>query len=173
MQPPKGYFSITILTKAYLKNYLQTRYGNPLIFNKGNDFGMLVAAYMERPLKFGVTAEELHQRFDLYTVPLEIFLPNHLRDQRRPIAVNDQNTLSLNRLFESHFCEKLFDWVSYGIIYQVELKKNIQEFCWRHKISIGNDYDDDISIDAIIRKERRYRRKKEQHQAKLRVGLNC
>ena len=134
---------------------------------------MLVAAYMERPLKFGVTAEELHQRFDSYTVPLEIFLPNHLRDQRRPFTVNDKNTLSLNKLFENHFCEKLFDWVSYGILYQVELKKNIMDFCWRNKISIGDEADDDISIDAIIKKERRYRRKKEEQQAKLQAEKTC
>jgi hypothetical protein len=159
--PPKGFFSITIQTKPYLKKYLQSLYGDPLIFSTENSFGIVVESLLSRPLEDHNNPEVLRQRFDKYTTSLELFIPIRNIFKRKGFAITQRQILSLNKFFEKQFCEQLLSWCEMGVIYKVEYKKNIEDFCWRHKILI-DAVDEDISFDALKKKEWRARKKKEE-----------
>lgn len=151
------HFSLVIYTKPYLKKYLHSLYGNPLIFDKDNLFGVTVAAFLDKPLDFHVTKEELRCRTDKYTEKMEVFLPRTILTKRRSLGydLTDQHTITLNKFFETRFTEDLARWCELGAIYKVEFKKNLEDFCYRHKIEL--EYD--ISFDAIKKKEYRFRDK--------------
>lgn len=155
---PSTHFSLVIYTKPYLKKYLQSLYGNPIIFDKDNLFGLTVAAFLERPLDFHVTKEELRCRTDKYTEKLEVFLPKTILTKRRSMGfdLTDQHTITVNKFFETRFTEDLVRWCELGLVYKVEFKKNIEDFCHRHKIEL--EYD--ISYDAMKKKEYRLRERK-------------
>jgi len=162
MKTPRGFFSITIQTKPYLKKYLQSLYGEPLMFTTDNSFGIIVESLLTRPTEDHHSAVELKQRFDKFTAPLEIFIPNRYLFKRKGFAITDRHTISLNKFFEKQFSEQLLSWCEMGVIYEVEFKKNIEDFCWRHKINIGEEADDDITFDALKKKEWRFRKKKQE-----------
>jgi hypothetical protein len=162
MKTPKGFFSITIQTKPYLKKYLESLYGAPLMFTTENSFGIIVDALLTRPAEDHHSATEIKQRFDKYDTPLEFYMPVRNLFKRKGFAITERQTISLNKFFEKQFCEQLLTWCEMGVIYNVEFKKNIQEFCWRHKILIGEESDDDITFDSLKQKEYRSRKKKEE-----------
>ena len=99
------HFSLVIYTKPYLKKYLHSLYGNPLIFDKDNLFGVTVAAFLDKPLDFHVTKEELRCRTDKYTEKMEVFLPKTILTKRRSLGydLTDQHTITLNKFFETRF----------------------------------------------------------------------
>jgi hypothetical protein len=162
METPKGFFSVTIQTKPYLKKYLQSLYGDPLIFTTHNSFGIIAEALLTRPLEDHNSQEVLRQRFDKYTTQLTFFVPKRNLLKRKGFTVTPPHILSLNKFFEKQFCEHLLHWCEMGVVYKVEYKKNIEDFCWRHKISIGEEADDDITFDALKKKEWRFRKKNEE-----------
>lgn len=166
---PQNHFSLIIYTKPYLKKYLQSLYGNPIIFDKDNLFGVTIAAFLEKPLDFHVTKEELRCRTDKYTEKLEIFLPKTILTKRRSTGydLSDANTITLNKFFETRFTEDLARWCELGMVYKVEFKKNIEDFCHRYKIEL--EYD--ITFDAIKKKEYRLREKRkiQEEKSTLRV----
>lgn len=148
-----GTFLIKIATKPYLKKYLYHLYGEPLVFSTCNYFGMSVAAFLQRPYEFHKPAEELRRRTDKFNDQLEIFLPERMRAKRFSHDLTDKHIISLNKLFETRFCEDLCKWCELGTIYNVQYKKNLEDFCWRNKIEIPED----ITYDAIKKKEYRFR----------------
>jgi hypothetical protein len=154
-----GFFSVTIATKPYLKKYLHALYGNPLIFSTTNYFGMSVAAFLERPIEIQHSKDVLRRRTDKYEDKIEIKCPtSFLTKGRMGFDITDHHTITLNKLFEERFEEDLFRYCNMGIVYKVEVKKSIEQFCWKHRIEI----DGDITFDAIKKKEWRYRTKMEE-----------
>ncbi|HEX8357713.1 MAG TPA: hypothetical protein VF610_09885 [Segetibacter sp.] len=151
-----------------MKKYLESLYGSPLILSTDNCFGIVVEALLSRPTEDHNTPAVLRQRFDKYTTPLEIFLPDRNRLKRKGFVFTDKHTLALNKFFERQFCEQLLTWCELGVVYKVEFKKNIEEFCWRYKINIGGQADDDISFDALKKKEYRFRKKNEEKKQPVR-----
>lgn len=151
----EGLFSVTIATKPYLKKYLQHLYGCPLVFSTNNYFGISLAAFLTSPLSFHESAEVLHCRTDKFTDTIEIWFPDNFKQKRKSFSITDRHTITFNKLFENRFSEDLYKWCDLGMIYQVEFKKSMQDFCWRHNIEIPED----ITYDAIKQKEWRYREK--------------
>lgn len=132
-------------------------YGSDLRFTTENLFGITVAAFLEKPLEFHKTKEELRCRTDRYTEPMTIQLHKSFLSKRRSYGfdISDASTISFNKLFETRFNEDLLRWCELGVIYKVEYKKNIEDFCMRHKIEL--EYD--ITFEAIKKKEYRFRKK--------------
>lgn len=152
---PKAYFSVTILTKPYLKKYLHTLYGNPIVFTTDNLFGVIIAAMLERPIEFQRTKEALRCRVDHYTQSVEIHCPMaFLTKGRYGFDINERHILTLNKFYEAIFEEKLYQFCAMHSIGRVEIKDSLEEFCRLHGIEI----DEDITWEALKKKEYRYRK---------------
>ena len=160
MKSFEGYFSLMFFTKPYLKKYLQSTYGSPVYLTKTNRLGMVLSAMMQRPERIHRKKHEIVVRLDKFTTVMEIMLPDNLKKSWRPCDLGEEQVITINKFFELQFCEELYQDVARAIVYKVELKKSIRAFCHRHMI-LTEQNDEDISMDAIIKKERRYRREKE------------
>jgi hypothetical protein len=92
----------------------------------------------------------LHYRvFDKFDTKLNI----HFSSYQKEICLNEHSIISFNKFFEERFEEDLCKHCELAMIYKVEIKKSLEEFCWRHHIEI----DRDITFDALKKKEYRHR----------------
>ena len=155
----ENHYSIVIPTKPYIKQYLQALYGSPVIFNSSNCFGIILASLLERPYKSHKRKNILSFRvFDKFDTELHVYLPKSwLKNYKYGHTLRDQNIIGLNKFFENQFEEDLYKACELARIYKVELKKAMEEFCWRHCIEI----EEHISFEALKKKEYRYRMEKE------------
>jgi hypothetical protein len=154
-----AHYSIQLPTKPYLAKYIQSLYGKPVIFTEDNYFGMSLLGFMERKFYMRHNEEITHRHFDKLTHQLEIFFPSWwLKQSHYPTDLPKQNIILINKLFEERFEEDLAKHcISYDLI-KLEIKQAMEDFCFLHQINIGSDSDDDISFDALKKKEYRTRR---------------
>lgn len=181
-----GYFKITIATKPYLKKYLQSLYGNPLSFKNDREFGMTIAAYLERPHKLNdnlkatpVTQQdkpaknipapltqirqhqsELTMRLDRFDSLVQIQINKRLFTRYSSgLVIQPAHAIVINQLFDKRFTEELYKKSSmlnlFGGLPWTEAYK---AFCDQYKIEIPED----ITMDALKKKENRFRKKIEQ-----------
>lgn len=167
---------VTIQTKAYLKKYLLTLYGEPLRFTSDNEFGMCLASFIYRPvsnsqqsgankeavpvlaLKSQQGKEALRMRFDKYDTLLDIHLPKNFLTQRRGgFEIKEEHVIVLNRLFEKKFESDLWHKCNLMSILGIEIKEALVLITDSYNIVI----DEDITMDSLVRKEYRFRKKME------------
>jgi hypothetical protein len=157
----KKHFDLTIQTKPYLKKYFQTLYGDvkqgkEIFFSTDNLFGICIAAFLFRPLKFHHRKEMLRLRTDKFDAAMNIHLPITILTERRGgFEISDQHTITINKLFEQRFEEDLWKFCLIENIKDVETKDALEKFCDLYNIVI----DEDITYEAIKKKEWRYRKK--------------
>jgi hypothetical protein len=160
----EGYFNVTIRTKPYLKKYLQTLYGDPIIFTTRNLLGIIIAPLLKRPVKFQHSTEVLQKRAFKFADTLEIKCHKRfIRHRKFGIFINDRQAISVNLFFENQFREDLWKFCRLMSFLDVEITDAIEEFCTIHGIVI----DEDITMDAIVQKERRFRRLIEENAPQL------
>lgn len=151
-----SFFTITVQTKPYIKKYLHAKYGNPLIFSTDNYFGICLAGLLQRPIRVHKKKEALRLRTDRFNAFLEISCPmSFLTNDVLGFDISDSNVISLNKLFEEKFEEELTFYTTILNICGVETKDALEDFCKNYDIEIG----DDISFDALKKKEYRFRKK--------------
>ncbi len=154
----RKHFELTIPTKPYLKKYLHSLYGDPLIFTIENHFGICIAAFLHRPLLFHHRKELLKMRTDKFEATLTIRLPFTILTERRGgYDISDRYIITLNKLFENRFEEDLWRFCIAMNLRKIETKDAIELFCSIYNISI----DEDITFDALKKKEWRFRKKME------------
>lgn len=177
----KKSFCLTIRTKPYLKKYLLTLYGetqatcteNPptgkLAFSIDNLFGVIVAAFLYRPLDFRKNAALLKNRADRFDTPLDVELPMtvYTKGHGPGYAIDDDRIITLNKLFENKFEEDLWQFVLIRNIGDVETKDALLEFAARYNIEI----DEDITYECLKKKEWRYRQKMKKTSPQLSTGF--
>jgi hypothetical protein len=157
----KKHFDLSVQTKPYLKKYFQTLYGDPahnkqIFFTTDNLFGICIAAFLFRPIKFHHRKEMLRLRTDKFDATLQIHLPITILTERRGgFEISDAHTITLNKLFENRFEEDLWKFCLVENIKEVETKDALEKFCTLYNIVI----DEDITYEAIKKKEWRYRKK--------------
>lgn len=158
------FFPVAIRTKAFIKPYLESLYGSPVIFNSNNLFGKVISGLLERPHKTFEKKETLEFRvFDKLDSELIIYLPKTwIEEYRHGFAISTEGMCTLTKFFECMFEEDLYKFCDMGRIYKVETKKSIEEFCHRHHINIGEEYDDHITYDCLKKKEQRFRKLQEE-----------
>ncbi len=162
MQQPGKHFVLTIPTKTYLKKYLNTLYGSPIVFTTINYFGMSLIGFLERKFYNRDSNEVItYQKFDVLNDQVNIHLPRHwLAKNNRGYGydINTANIILLNKLFEERFEEDLCRFCLVYASAGVEIKDAIEEFCRLFSISL----EEDISYEAVKKKEYRYRKKMEE-----------
>jgi hypothetical protein len=148
LQPDlKNYYGLSIATKPYIKGYLETLYGNPIIFSRDNYFGMIMAGLLCRPVRHQHAPKVLEWRvFDKFTDSVKVYLPKWwLTKYECGHTLTNNQIITLNKLFENRFEEDLYKHCDLAIIYNVQIKKTLEDFCWQHHISV----EEDISYEAL------------------------
>ncbi len=150
---------LNLPTKPYLKAYLHALYGSPVIFNADNYFGIVMMGLLERPVRHQESPKVLKFRvFDKFDSTITIYLPKWwLTKYQFGHSLSNNHIISINKLFEQRFEEDLFKHCNLASIYKIDIKKAIEQFCVQHLIVI----EEDISYDALKKKEYRYRKEKE------------
>lgn len=184
-----GYFKITIATKPYLKKYLQALYGNPLSFNNDREFGMTIAAYLERPIKLHDNAtatltkptdteekrttlgtpapliqirqhqSELTMRLDRFDSLVQINISKRsFTRYSGGLDIQPAHAIVINQLFDKRFTEELYKKAMLLNLIGLSFTEAYKAFCDQYKIEIPED----ITMDALKKKETRFRKKIEQ-----------
>ena len=152
------HFPLTIPSKPYLIKYLQSLYGNPIIFSSNNYFGTSLIGYVTTRIYLQNQSHFIRRQLDQLSEPLTFYLPRYwLFEYKYKTQLPQCNIIYLNKHIEEKFEDELtlycFTLYSIGI----ERKSAIEGFCDRHNISI----EDDISYEALKRKEYRCRKRME------------
>jgi hypothetical protein len=151
---PARYFSIEIPTKPYLKQYLESLYGDPITFSTDNYFGISLLGFLEKKFYRKQTEAITHRQVDRFTSPLKVLLPKWwLTKSDFGTEIPEKNIILLNKLFEERFEEDLCKHCLLFAAVGVEIKIVIEEFCRIHNIEIETH----ITAEALKKKEYRYR----------------
>lgn len=149
------YFTLKILTKPYLKKYIHSLYGKTVIFSSANQFGTIMMALLDRPNMVRESKEKIKMRLDEYNVELLIFCPIwFIKKNMYGFDISENHMISLNKYIEQRFTEDLFKFCYILNKCGVSLEDGMAEFCKCHDIEI----DEDITLDALKKKEYRYRK---------------
>lgn len=150
-----NYFTLKILTKPYLKKYIHSLYGRTVIFSSANQFGTIILALLDKPSTVRERKEKIKMKLDEYNVELLIFCPIwFIKKNMYGFDISDNHMISLNKYIEQRFTEDLFKFCYIMNKCGISLEEAMEEFCKCHNIEI----DDDITMDALKKKEYRYRK---------------
>lgn len=154
------HYTIVLPTKPYIAMYIQSLYGNPVIFSSENYFGMSLLGFMERKFYFRQNETYVHRAFDKLTHPLKLYFPRGwLTQSHFPYDLPTQNVIKINKLFEERFEEDLSKHCILMNLCNVDIKQAIEDFCSIHGIDIGEDDKSHITFDALKKKEYRTRKR--------------
>lgn len=150
-----NYFTLKILTKPYLKKYIHSLYGRTVIFSTANQFGTIIMALLEKPSVIRESKEKIKVQLNEYDAELLIFCPIwFIKKNMYGFDISENHMLSLNKFIEQRFTEDLYKFCYILNRIGVSLEDGIAEFCKCHDIEI----DEDITLDALKKKEYRYRK---------------
>lgn len=157
----KKHYILRLYTKKYLRVYLEKQYGSPIVFSTNNHFGLCLAGLLQNPIEFHHKKEFLRMRVDRLDEIMEIHIPHSFlkNRSRKGFDVQESHQISLTKLFEEKFEDHLFEYCLAHCSAGKAKNDVIRDFCKRYGIEIGDEDDDHISMDALIKKE--YRKKKE------------
>ena len=191
-----GYVRITIATKPYLKKYLHALYGNPLSFKNDREFGMTIAAFLERPLRLKDTAPnhysvtlpgklikeqattapapmaiQIHQHRSELTMRLDRFDSDvQINISKRSFTrysggldIKPEHAIVINQLFDKKFSEELWKKCTLLNLLGLQWIECYKAFCDEYNIEIPED----ITMDALKKKENRFRKKVEENAPNL------
>ena len=188
-----GYYKITIATKPYLKKYLQSLYGSPLSFQQDREFGMTIAAYLERPLRMKDTPpaapiilncgdtmaatsapaplvlirtqqSELTMRLDRFDSLVQINISKRsFTRYSGGLEIKPAHVIVINQLFDKRFTEELYKKSMLLNLLGLSWIDAYKAFCDQYKIEIPED----ITMDALKKKENRFRKKVEESSPNL------
>lgn len=171
------YFPVTIKTKRFIKPYLESLYGNPVIFNSNNLFGNVISGLLERPHSSHENKQVIQFRvFDKLDELITIFFPkswgkkyvNGFRPSGNSnYCLSDRAMLAFTKFYENQFEEDLYKFCELARIYKVETKSAIEDFCFRYHVNIGEECDDHITYDCLKQKEHRFRKLQKELKEKL------
>lgn len=161
------YLSITLPTKTYLKKYMQSLYGESLIFERYDYYGMVIASSLVRSVYPERAKELINQALDKYPDAMVFHMPlQWLKKGYYGTDVDEKHSLFINKMIEEKFEDHLCSFCKLYTQMGIEKKQAIEEFCTEHNLEI----DQDISMDNLIKTEYRHRLKKE---SKLSLKLSC
>ncbi len=170
MSNTTGHFTIKLPTKAYLKKYLQTLYGspthlgNPIYFSTRDYFGMSMFSALENPLRIHHRPCITKVRFDSFDTIMEVKAPRWwLEKYQFGNSMAENQVITVNKLFETKFEEELYNFCSQLSFIGMETKDALLAFCDKYNIEM----EEDITYEALKKKEYRFRKKVEKNTAQL------
>lgn len=155
-----GYYTIALPTKPYIKKYLQSLYGSPLIFDRENFFGTSILGFLDKRFYTHQSTSLSYRHFDNFSAILVINMPGWwVKQASIMLHMTEGNMINLNKHFENRFEEDLVKFCIPLTVAGLEIKKSIELFCKIHDVKIGEESDDDITFDSILQKHKRKRKK--------------
>jgi hypothetical protein len=152
------FFTICLPTKAYLKKYIHTLYGDPVVIKASNVFADVFLAMLQVPVPVKHSRPLLDQQLNRYSSIVEVKVPVSMF-YRLPKEPGEHSVIRINRFFENRFEEDLAKTVGHmQAILQIERQQAIEKFAEDHRI----DIDVDITMDALKKKDYRFRKEKEE-----------
>lgn len=149
------YYSLYIPTKTFLRKYLSALYGDPIVINAKNYFGLSVIGYLDRKFYHRQADAVIQQQFDKFTDRLHLHLPAWwIRQTHFGTDLPLQNIIYLNKLFEERFEEDLSKYCVLMNTVGIELKDAREDFCKLFNIELEIDMTDE----ALKQKEFRFRK---------------
>jgi hypothetical protein len=153
--PSPQYFTVKLLTKPYLKKYLQALYGDPLIFTSKNFFGSILIGLLDKTSPSGESKKVLRLRLDKFTTSLVVYCPMwFLKEHKYGFNISEAHMIAMNKLFEQRFTEDLFKFCHVLNMCGIDLEDALEEFCKQYNIEL----DVDATMDGLKQKEYRYRK---------------
>lgn len=152
----KDYFHFSFVTKPYLAKYLQTLYGSPIVFEIDNYFGTTLYAFLTKKVFYLKETKIEHRKFDQFTTKLDVYLPSYwLRNAKYRTDLTRENIIYINKHFEERFEEDLIKHCHVLSLFGIEFQEAMEDFCKQFDIEI----DEDITFEALKKKEYRERKK--------------
>jgi hypothetical protein len=163
MKIAKSYFKVEIKTKPFLKKYLLSLYGDPLILSVSNPIGLFVTATLEKAVYPTATKEIVHRSYEKYKDTITVSLPLiWLKKYYYGTGVSESRTVFINRFFEGMFQKELSDYCENKSKDKGDRQQAIYDFCAGHNIDIPTD----ITFDNLKQTEFRYRKRMEKNPSK-------
>ncbi len=147
-------FTITLPVKPHMKKYLTHRYGSPIHISLDSNIGFIVLSALTSTLDSKLSSFYHLRGNKRFTQQVELKIPFHYLS----ICETELSCLQvslINRYFEDRFEEELSSYASHQVATGIENKTAIEKFCQLHNVEL----DTDISSDAIIKMEYRFRKK--------------
>ena len=151
MALPK-YFTVHLPCKPYIKKYASHRFGSPLLCKTQNPVTNYLNACLvkERYTEHKYSKSFIHANYTAsITFSVSGWVFSHVG-----FDFPTGKVIEINQFLENMFFEHLFEWCDVRYIPgKNERKALIEQFAERH----GIDLIDDISLEALVKKERRMR----------------
>jgi hypothetical protein len=165
---PMQFYTIHLPVKTYVRKYLSTIYGNPIIIDGRSEFSDVILAKLSSSLHSFLSPTDLELRLNRFTDRIDIKLPIYYWYQLEN-KLDQHNIVRINRYFENRFENDFCYAVSLAVsIARQERKKAIEAFAVTH----GIDVEYDITFDALKKMEYRFRKEKEKNSKKVLNGLS-
>lgn len=145
-------FSVTVPCKTYIRKYFTTIYGPQIQLDHKTDFGdTILTKLSHRPL-IRISRQHLNIAFRDYNDQLKFVIPVYFFYYTEH-NLNEQNIFNINRYLQNTFESDLFTMMNIAAAFGVERKTACETFAKNHNISV----EEDITLDAMLRAERRSR----------------
>jgi hypothetical protein len=150
---PLSSYTIDVPCKGYIKKYYNCIYGDPVPLSHASDFGDTILTKMAATPLSQVNKKILNIAFRDFDQQLKFQLPldTFYRIDVRP---TEQQVYGINRYLENVFETDLCMIVTCAGIFGVEKKRAIERFAEKFGIRL----EEDISYEALQKKEYRYRK---------------
>lgn len=148
------YFTVRLPVKTYIRKYITSNYGDPLLLNLDTDIGFLMLSTLTSRLESKMSRGYLDLWKNRFTDEITFRIPYHFFSITRK-SVPPTTYILVNRFLESIFERDLSRYVSLHRAAGHETKKAIELFCENNRI----DLEVDISYEAIKKQEYRSRKK--------------
>jgi hypothetical protein len=151
-------FALTIPTKSYIRKYIHSRYGYPVVLNNKTLFGTVMISLLEKKA-YSSGARDIHKAtFSTYRDKVEMVIPqSYIIKNIHGLHISIDKAIVVNRYYENQFEEDLYHFCKYNLTkngkhpgYDVA----ICQFAERHCI----EFDVDITFEALKKMEYRFRK---------------
>jgi len=150
---------ITIPCKAYVKKYIEARYGGPLRITNHSLTGIFIYAVIEKNYYPKKERKQFNQSFVNQYYNDEIsFIVSEFTFENIGFDVSYVKAVAINRFLEQQLEEHLFQYCDAYVLGGRQRKDAINDFAAKYNI----DLEIDISFDSLKQTEYRLRRKREQ-----------
>ena len=146
---------LSFKTKDYLKQFFENKYGSPLMFEGNIFFEQVLQALIRNPLDFQRKHQDLVKRVDTFKSTIDILVVNS-RTIDLCTELNERQTITLNKFFESLFDDCFIDFCQIHQILGLKIHEIINEFCTVYFTKDGCE----ITYQALEKKWYRHRKSK-------------
>lgn len=150
-------YSVSLPVKPYVKKYVETVEGNPILFNGKSMLCMIIRAFLQNKKSTGLSKAKLQTSVTTRTAQIEIIIPTAYINVIG-VSVSDDGVVIINRWLEEVFERALRQFIKQHTKAAGRYKgfKNAYEaFADFYNIEI----EEDITLDGLQKMDYRFRKK--------------